>query len=140
MMPPISELRLGRIALVGLGVIVISYLLVILAITVYAVMLGVQAQGAPDREQIAEFARSVSSWLGTVIGLIFIFLGATWTARRVPQHKMLHGLLVGIFVAIITIGLDAIGGLKALDIAGFFLAIGAGWLGGVVGAGRKAEV
>jgi len=139
-MPPISELRLGRIALVGLAVIVLSYLLVMLAVVAYAVVLGVQAQGPPDQDQIAAFAKSVTPWLGTIVGLLFIFLGATWTARRVPQHKMLHGLLMGIFVAIITTALDTIGGLTAMDIAGFFLAVGAGWLGGMVGAGRKSEV
>ena len=139
-MPPISELRLGRVALVGLAVIVISILVVMLVVTVYATILAVQAQGTPDQEKIAEFGESVGSWLGTIVGLLCIFLGAAWTARRVPQHKAFHGLLLGIFVAIITTALDAIGGLTALDIAGFVLAIGAGWLGGVVGAGRKAEV
>ena len=78
---------------------------------------------------------------GSLITLpILIFLGSTWTARHVPQHKMLHGLLVGIFVAIITTGLNAIGGITTLELVGSVLAIGAGWLGGVVGAGRKTEV
>ena len=83
---------------------------------------------------------NVGSWLGIVVGLLLTFIGATWTARRVPYHKALHGLLVGVFVAIVAIAMNAVGGLTALDIAGFVLTIGAGWLGGLVGAGRRTEV
>jgi putative membrane protein (TIGR04086 family) len=135
-----SELRLGRIALVSLGVIVISFLLTFLVVTVYAAMLAVQAQGQPDQEQITDFAKAVAPWVGTISGLLLIFIGAAWTARRVPMHKALHGLLVGIFVAVVTIILDALGGITAMDVAGFVLAIVAGWLGGMVGAGRRNEV
>jgi hypothetical protein len=139
-MPRLSELRIGRIVIVSFAVVLISFLLITLIILVYATMLAVQARGAPDQEQITQFARGVGPWLGPLVGLLLTFIAAAWTARRVPLHKAFHGLLIGIVVAIVTLAIDAIGGLKLSDLIGFVLAIVAGWLGGIVGAGRRQEV
>ena len=133
----VSELRLGRVFLVGMGVFVVSFLLVTLIIAAYALALGFEARGAPDQAEIQRFADSVAPWAGPVIGILLTLGAAVWTARRVPAHKALHGLLLGAVVGLLFLAVGTMGGITMTDLLGLAMIAAAGWVGGVLGAGRS---
>jgi putative membrane protein (TIGR04086 family) len=65
--------------------------------------------------------------------------GALWAARRTASAAPLHGFLVGLLVALISLLLDLLF-IRAIEPAGlglYALMVAAGWLGGVVGSRRR---
>jgi hypothetical protein len=105
-------------------------------ITAYAFALGFQVRGQPDHAEIQRFAVMVAPWLGPALALVLTVCGATWLARRAVQRRMLHGLLVGAFVGSFVFMIDAIQGISLLDVGTLVAVIGAGYVGGVIGAAR----
>jgi putative membrane protein (TIGR04086 family) len=132
-----SDLRLVRVSLVGLGAYILSLALVFLVVTVYAVMLGFEARGAPDQALIQEFAENVGSWLGPASALLLTFLGGLWVARKVDARGALHGLLVGVVVALISVALALLSsGLSLRQTLLVGAIVATGWIGGTLGARR----
>ena len=131
----ILHVRWGRVLLTGLVVYVLSYFTVILIITVYAFILAFQVRGAPDQVRIEQFADQVSTWGGPVLVLLLTLGAAIWVSRKVAVATSLHGLLVGLMVAIIGVILSLIFGwaMDLLDLMWFFLTMTVGWFGGVLG-------
>jgi hypothetical protein len=128
----VSNVRWRPVLLAGLSAAGLTFGAVYLVVTVYAVLLGVQAQGEPDQAHIQRFAEGVGAWLGTVVGVLFTFGGAAWVARRVESATAaLHGVLVGGVVAVV--GLAFGGSLGIVEVVGAVLTVAAGWLGGRLG-------
>src|SRR5918997_3994862 len=63
-----SSVRWGLVLLVDVAAAVLTFVAMYLVVVVYAVVLGVQAQGEPDQTLIQRFAVVVGAWLGTVLG------------------------------------------------------------------------
>ena len=109
-------------------------------VTVYALVLAFQARGAPDQVAINRFAASISPkampWLEALLTLVMAFR----VARRAQKARIMHGLLVGILAALLSVAVTlAFGGRLTLRNLLFLLMIvGLGWLGGFVG--RKKTV
>lgn len=143
MMNPFSKMRWGRVLLAGMGAAVLNITLMVLLIGVYIVFLGVQAQGAPDSAKIHQFATSVGQWGSPVFAALLTGGAAAWAARKVEAAPGLHGALIGLLVAIISLLVGLAFGdtlnprvLVTLLVA-FFLTIAAGGLGGALGAWQK---
>ena len=143
MMNPFSKMRWGRVLLAGMGAAVLNITLMVLLIGVYIVFLGVQAQGAPDSAKIHQFATSVGQWGSPVFAALLTGGAAAWAARKVEAAPGLHGALIGLLVAIISLLVGLTFGdtlnprvLVTLLVA-FFLTIAAGGLGGALGAWQR---
>ncbi len=127
-----GELRLGWIVVVGLGVVVVSFLLVTLVIAAYAFMLGFQAGGAPDQQAVDRFANSVAPWLGPLVSSVLTIAGAFWVARKTAARRVLHGVLVGTVVGVFFLLTSSISGFDTTDLITLAISIVAGWLGGAL--------
>jgi hypothetical protein len=139
MMNPFSKMRWGRVLLAGMGAAVLNITLMVLLIGVYIVFLGVQAQGAPDSAKIHQFATSVGQWGSPVFAALLTGGAAAWAARKVEAAPGLHGALIGLLVAIISllVGLTFSDTLNPQMLVAFFLTIAAGGLGGALGAWQR---
>jgi len=127
----VSQIKWGRALLTGVVVYVLSFLLIFLIVSTYAMVLGIQARGAPDQTMIQAFANRHAPWIGPVCLVLFTFLGASWLARRVDAASQLHGLVVGILVGAINLILAGFG---ISDLIATVLIVAAGWLGGNLAA------
>jgi hypothetical protein len=128
----LSNVRWGRVLLTGIVVYTLSYCIIFLVITAYGFILAFQARGAPDQDQIQQFASQVSPWGVPALALLLTFGAAVWVSRKVIIATSLHGLLVGLIVAIISVIVSLIFGwaMNLLDLMWFFLIIAAGWFSG----------
>lgn len=93
----LSRVRWGRVLLAGLATHVASVVVAMLLVVVYT-FLAVGPQGEPSAGIIDPLASQVATWPLPIL----TFLAAAWAARRVePATAALHGLLVGLLVALI---------------------------------------
>ena len=137
-----SELRWLRVLGAALAVSGLSFLILMVIIAVYAVVLAFQARGAPDQIAINHFAARISPkwmpWLEMLLTLVM----ALRVARRARKAGILHGLFIGIMVALLGLAVTlAFGGRPGLHSLLFSLSVvGLGWLGGFAGqrlSGKK---
>ena len=126
-----SDVHWGRVLLTGVLVV----MLVVILNTVLLV-LATHVWGQPDQAQIAI---QVSSWSSYILVILLTVGGAAWVARKVEREAPLHGLLVGLVVALILLILSVgFGSSLLMALLTFDLNLAAGWLGGVLGSrGRK---
>jgi putative membrane protein (TIGR04086 family) len=81
----------------------------------------------------------------SLISALFVFVvtgyGALWVARRVERAALLHGFLVGLVVALISLLLDLvfIRAIAPVGLGLYALMVAAGVLGGVVGRRRRGQ-
>lgn len=125
------QLKWGRITVNTLGVYIFSFLLMMIIILGYATILGFQVRGAPNPNQIVEFANRNAPLLG-MYGLVpFTFLAARRMAGKIETASQLHGIVLGVLVCLLNL---IISGLSLDIILPTVLTIGAGWLGSKLGA------
>lgn len=114
-------------------VYIVSFLTVILVVTVYASYLGFQARGAPNQAMIEVFANQYAPWIGAISLVIFTVLGAMWMARRVDSPLQIHGIALGVLVGLLNMIFD---GVSLNTLLTTILSIVAGWFGSQTGARR----
>ena len=126
-----SDVHWGRVLLTGV-------LLVILDVILNTVLLLLATHIWSQRDQ-AQIAIQVSSWSSYILVILLTVGGAVWVARKVEREAPLHGLLVGLVVALILLILSVgFGSPLLMALLTFDLNLAAGWLGGVLGSrGRK---
>ncbi len=132
----IRWLRLFGAALV---VIVLSFLIVMGIIAIYAFVLAAQARGAPDQNAINHFAARISPRLMPWLEMLLTFIVALWAARG-EKAAVVHGLFIGILAGLLGLALTLpFGGRFDLhNLLFLLLVVVLGWLGGFVGhKGRK---
>jgi putative membrane protein (TIGR04086 family) len=91
-------------------------------------------QGLGDPSTAVQVVAVVSAFLVVVV----TGWGAWWATRRLDRAAPLHGLLIGLVVALLS-GLLDVGFSRALTLVGLILyglMVAAGWLGGVLGSRR----
>ena len=91
-----------RVLLTGIGAVVAAFLILILVATVYAFILALKEQGAPDSEMIGQLAEWLGKWLSPLLTIIFAFFGGMLVAKKSGGYFLLHGILVGIVIAILS--------------------------------------
>ena len=137
----LSSIRWLRVLGAAVAVIAVSFLILIVVITVYAFVLAFQARGAPDQNAIKHFAATVSPKLMPWSEMLLTLVVALITARKAGQAGIVHGLFIGILAGLLSLAVTlAFGGRLGLyNLVLFLVVAGLGWLGGFVGektAGR----
>jgi hypothetical protein len=93
----LSKVRWGRVLLAGLVTHVANVVVAVLLIVVYT-FLAVGPQREPSGGVTDSLASQVATWPVPILTLF----AAAWAARRAkPAAAALHGLLVGLLVAVI---------------------------------------
>src|ERR1035438_5979719 len=87
-----SNIRWLRIFGAAVAVIVVSFLILTVMITVYALALAFQARGAPDQNAINHFAAAVSPrlmpWLEMLLTLVMAFIVADRKSTRLNSSHL----------------------------------------------------
>ncbi len=130
-------MKWGRILVAGTGACVAVLLVITLVVTGYAFKLAFEVQGAPDQTRIAQFAEHLgrSSWW--VLQILLTVPAAAWAARKVQSSHQVHGVLIGLVVALTGFVMGFT--MSFRTIAEFALTVGAGWLGGAIAAHRMKQ-
>ena len=130
-------MKWGRILLAGIGVPVAGLLLVTLMATAYAFKLAFEVQGAPDQTRIGEFAEHLGRSYWWILQILLTVPAAAWAVRNVQGSHHLHGVLIGLVVAVTGFVMGFT--MSFRTIAEFALTVGAGWLGGAMAAHRQVK-
>ncbi len=124
----VSNVKWGRVVLASIATHLANVVLVVVVVFV-STILAVGLPVAPDQGSINERSAQIGTW-GVPVLTVF---AAAWVARAVePRTATLHGVLVGLLVAII-FGLVFFWPFDLTTLVLFALTIGAGWLGGLTG-------
>jgi len=126
----LSQIRWWRVTWTALAVYGASFILVFLIVTAYASYLAFQVRGAPDQTMIQQFANQYAPWLGAITIVLFTLWGARWLASFVRADVQLHGLVLGVIVALVNLIFEGVGAFSLTALLTAVLVIGAGWLGG----------
>jgi putative membrane protein (TIGR04086 family) len=122
----LSHLHWGRIILTG----VLVFILVVILNTVLLWLVGLVWQQLYQQLIVVQYV----SWSTFVLQLLFTVGGGVWIARKVEREAPLHGLLMGLVVALIFLPFSTGFRTPALvELVSFLLTLAAGWLGGVLG-------
>jgi len=132
----IPQIRWWRLTWTALTVYGASFVLVFLIVTAYASYLAFQVRGAPDQSMIQGFANQYAPWFGVISLVLFTLLGARWLASFVRAELQLHGLVLGVVVALVNLLFAGMGAFSLSSLLTTVLVIGAGWLGGRLAAQR----
>ena len=137
----LSSVRWLRVLGAAVAVIAVSFLILIVIVTVYAFILAFQARGAPDQNAINHFAAGVSPKLMPWLEMLLTLVVALIVARRAEKASIIHGLFIGILVGLLSLAVTlAFGGRLGLrNLAFFLIVVGMGWLGGFVGQKRTGR-
>ncbi len=125
----LSNVRWGTVLLAGSVTHAANVVVAVLLIVVYT-LLAVGAQSEPSGGITDPLASQVATWPVPILTLF----AAAWAARRAEQlaTAALHGLLVGLLVAVI-FGVLYFGPFNLLGLLLFALMIAAGFVGGLIG-------
>jgi small-conductance mechanosensitive channel len=91
-----------RAILTGIAAVVIAFIVLMLVVTIYAFVLAFRERGAPDTEMIGQFAEWLGMWLSPLLTIILAFFGAMMVARKAGGQFLLHGILVGMVIVILS--------------------------------------
>lgn len=89
----------------------------------------------------ASSAIQASSVITVLLVVVVTGIGAWWVARAAEHAALLHGFLVGLVVALLSLALDTLF-LRSIGLEGvvfYLLMVAAGLLGGVVTPRRRAR-
>lgn len=89
----------------------------------------------------ASSAIQASSVITVLLVVVVTGIGAWWVARGAEHAALLHGFLVGLVVALLSLALDTLF-LRSIGLEGvvfYLLMVAAGLLGGVVTPRRRAR-
>jgi hypothetical protein len=126
-----------RILVAGIGTQAAVLLVITLVVTGYAFKLAFAVHGPPDQARIAQFAEhfSRSSWW--VLQILLTVAATAWAVRKVEHSHQLHGVLIGLVVALVGLAIGFTISLRTIAV--FALTVGAGWLGGAMAARHRMK-
>ena len=130
-------MKWGRIFLAGIGVSVAGLLLVTLMTTGYAFKLAFEVHGDPDQTRIGQFAEHLGRSYSWILQIVLAVPAAAWAVRKVQRSHQLHGVLIGLVVAVTGFAMGFT--MSFRTIAAFALTVGAGWLGAALVAHRRLK-
>ena len=99
----LSSIRWLRVLGAAVAVIAVSFLILMVVLTVYASVLAFQARGAPDQNAISHFAGRVSPKLMPWLEMLLTLVMALIVARRAEKAGIIHGLFIGILAGLLSL-------------------------------------
>lgn len=72
---------------------------------ILALVLVVAIFGPNQAAAAQAYAEKMGPWVGPIAGAALSFLGAFWIARPLPHGQLVHGVLFGLFVALVDVAL-----------------------------------
>jgi hypothetical protein len=122
-----SRIRWGRVVIAAVMSDVGVIALLLAVITVYALVIPL------TDAQYNALGEEVGYYVAPTAGAIFSALSVLWVARRLTSAFVLHGVLVGVVGAALTVGFifDARPDHRVMYIISFALKIAGGYAGGV---------
>ena len=126
-----GSLRWGRLVVATLGA---ELLLILLLVALVAI-------AGPGEGNAQEFADHLGRWVGPIGGALVSFTGALWLARPLARGRVLHGLLLGICLALLDVGI-LVASRTAFEwvfVGSNLGKIAAGSLGGIVAKHKSAS-
>jgi NO-binding membrane sensor protein with MHYT domain len=130
-------MKWGRILVAGIGTQAAVLLVITLVATGYAFKLAFEVQGAPDQTRIGQFAEYLGRSYWWVLQILLTAPAAAWAVRKVQSSHQLHGVLIGLVVAVTGFVMSFT--MSFRTIAEFALTVGAGWLGGAMAAHHRMK-
>jgi len=131
----ITKIDWRKILLAGAAAIALSLLIPTIVISIYAMILAIQGQGAPDAAKLKRFAGLVGGWGSQAVVVVATIRAAVWVARNSGESPRLHGAMTGVTAAIGSLIIAAAfgGPPRMRNLIVLALEIFAGWLGGWLG-------
>ncbi len=131
----LARVRWRHVIIAAFAVMALSFLILIIIVTVYAFVLAFQARGTPNQTAINHFAASVSPKLIPWVEMVMTFLFALKVARKADEARIVSGVMVGILAGLLSSTVTLVfGGRMGLHNSLFFLAVAAlGWFAGFIG-------
>lgn len=120
--------------------LLITFTSSVCVVTGYSAVLGIQAQGAPDVEQVNAFADDYAIAINSVFALAGTFLGGLVAARRANQDPQANASMVGIISGGVLLSSAIFGGFSLWALLGVVMAVLGGWLAGRVAGRQPATV
>ena len=91
-------IRRRALVLAIVSVWVLSFVLTAGIIMAHAFRLALIARGAPDPNQIQQFADTAGPLWGSRLGILATAIAAIWLGRRTAPASVTHGVLLGLIV------------------------------------------
>lgn len=88
--------------------LVTAFVVEILAIAVLVIAVALFGPGEAEADQA--WAAETGRWLGPLAGFLFCVLGGWFVARTATSDRVIHGLALGVTVALIDVALLVAGG------------------------------
>lgn len=134
-----SKIKWLRVLISAALVFILSFIVIFLAITIYATVLAVQAQGPPDQTAINQFAQKYSPLLSLISMTLLTLVAVLIANRKITKYLVMHGILIGLFVVIINAIVSLIAGwaADAMALIEIILILSSGLLGGWISDQRK---
>jgi hypothetical protein len=121
----------------GVAAFVMAFAATFLVVTAYAIILAVQAQGAPNPDQINAFANQVAPYLGPALLTLFVAGAAYFVGRRAQVPQIWYGVLIGIIAALLSAVFAGVA--SVVDIVGLVVAVAGGVLGAYLAMRQQSE-
>ena len=120
------RIRVARVIGFGLLAEVATAVIIVIVLQLHARLL------TSGDEQTTSFARLAPAILGPGLGILFTYLAALRASRPVPDQARLHGVLVGVVTALLTIPGIFAGApeMRPVYIGAIILKLAAGWAAG----------
>lgn len=131
------RIRWSSLAIAGVSVLALGFVLIAGVIFVYAFSLGWIARGAPDSSDIQQFANTVGPTFGPLAGIFLTVPGAIWLGRRAAPLQLLHGVLLGLIVGGVPLVLTR--NVSGTAIATLAATVVSGAIGGLIATGRASR-
>jgi hypothetical protein len=134
-----SRIKWLRVLISSALAFIFSFIVVFMAITIYATVLAVQAQGPPDQKAINQFAQEYSPLLSLISITLLTLVTVLITNCKITKYLIVHGILIGLVVAIIDAIVSLIAGwtMDAMALIEICLILFSGFLGGWISNLRK---
>lgn len=131
----LSRIAWLRVLGAAVAVIALSFLALMVIITIYAFFLAFQARGAPDQKAISHFAAMVSPKLMPWFEMLLTLGAAARVAHRVQKASIMNGLVVGALAGVLSEAVTVLfgGRLGLRSVLFFLIVVSLGWLGGFIG-------
>jgi putative membrane protein (TIGR04086 family) len=131
MVARLSQVRWDLVAIAAVLIYIVTFVLgVALSLPLLAFLNWTGLD--PDSASLA------SALISALVVILVTGFGAMWVARRVERAALLHGFLVGLAVALLSLALDVL--FRPLTPVGLLLytvMVAAGLLGGMLGRRRR---